>query len=687
MDMLTIGNDFGFGRYVRSSPTLQSGFSWVGSFDMSVKQWLRIVRSGNTTTTFTSTNGSTWAAIGSPVTQAGIPGTAYVGFILASGQVGSAPLGYAQFDSVTLNTGSEPVVGAISSLTAATGTSSGQVVLNWSSASNATTYQIERSTEAGRGFTKIATVTAPVLSYTDNCPQLNTTYYYRVMAFNPGNNSAFSQVASAQGYNPFAPVGSVTNVLATPGAKIAEINLSWNAEPNATMYAVEVASSAAGPFYQLATVEAPRLTFTDANLPAGEYRYYRILPSNPVYTGTPSAVVSSMPFVPTSLAGWQYSTFGTTVYIPGLSGNLDAPNGDGIPNLMKYAIGIPLNDASGNPLLVPPTRMPLVGVSTVGDVDYLSLSFVHSKLATDVRTVVEVTSDLGAAWTEFDPFLPANQISRTDNFPTVGLETIVARDIQPLSNSDKRFMRLKVTDLSGVLQVVGGTQIDPAGGATVTWNNPHFNFSGSDLSSEPFEPVASVAMTPAQGATILDFEASSGFGAVPYQLNASGVLNPSPVLSTDKGLKVLSTTVGTVNAEWRSYDMATNTLGAPDATKAVYVIRDRSSGTPTMVSGTQGLLATAATGVNGGVYLTFQRHLSKFSVVINSNADNYSPLVILFDGNGLPIRRYYFGGVGWGQATYFGIASPNALIRSVWIGQNGGNPALVLDDISFVPAP
>jgi fibronectin type 3 domain-containing protein len=75
--------------------------------------------------------------------------------------------------------------------------SKSQINLTWvDNASNESGYRIERSTN-GTSFSQIATTGANVSSFSNTGLAANTTYYYRVRAFNGGGNSAYSAVVSA----------------------------------------------------------------------------------------------------------------------------------------------------------------------------------------------------------------------------------------------------------------------------------------------------------------------------------------------------------------------------------------------------------------------------------------------------------------------------------------------------------
>jgi hypothetical protein len=86
-----------------------------------------------------------------------------------------------------------------SSLTA-TAISSSQINLAWTdSASNETGFKIERCTGATcTNFVQIATVGANVKNYSNTSLKKNTSYRYRIRAYNGSGNSAYTNVASAK---------------------------------------------------------------------------------------------------------------------------------------------------------------------------------------------------------------------------------------------------------------------------------------------------------------------------------------------------------------------------------------------------------------------------------------------------------------------------------------------------------
>ncbi|HVI72453.1 MAG TPA: metallophosphoesterase, partial [Pyrinomonadaceae bacterium] len=92
----------------------------------------------------------------------------------------------------------------------ATTFSTTQINLSWTdNSADESSFRIERCTGAGcTNFTQVAEVGANITTFANTGLTKNTTYTYRVRAFNAGGNSAYSNVASAKTLNKI-PRGSI----------------------------------------------------------------------------------------------------------------------------------------------------------------------------------------------------------------------------------------------------------------------------------------------------------------------------------------------------------------------------------------------------------------------------------------------------------------------------------------------
>jgi Putative Ig domain len=148
-------------------------------------------------------------------------------------------------------------------------------------------------------------------------------------------------------------------------------------------------------------------------------------------SGTGSAVVQIIVLTP--LDSWKNAWFSPTqLKDPNISGDKAAPAGDGIPNLMKYALDLdPMTDGAPG--------LPVEGIMTLGGTNYLTLSCTLLKSATDITCTVEVSVNL-KTWNSGSSY--TSVVSVTDNHD--GTETVVVQDLAP-SNGTGSYMRLKVT--------------------------------------------------------------------------------------------------------------------------------------------------------------------------------------------------------------------------------------------------
>lgn len=156
--------------------------------------WLRIKRSGNSTSVFRSSDGTSWTQVGTTTTQA-FTSTALVGLFLSS-NTSQGSMCYAQYDNLSLYIPPfQP--SPITWMTAVPGAGSGRINLSWaSSGTGVFNYAIERSTNAETGFKPIATVAAPASGYTDTDRKAGQVYHYRVKAATADTQSDYSPTAS-----------------------------------------------------------------------------------------------------------------------------------------------------------------------------------------------------------------------------------------------------------------------------------------------------------------------------------------------------------------------------------------------------------------------------------------------------------------------------------------------------------
>jgi cellulose 1,4-beta-cellobiosidase len=163
---------------------------------------------------------------------------------------------------------------APTSLTATPGNA--QVVLNWSAASGATSYNVKRSTVNGGPYTTIATGVTST-TFTNTGLSNGTTYYFVVSASNSAGESPNSTQVSATPQPPAAPAAPMA-LTATGGKN--KITLRWTQSnsPNLQFNRIYRSNTSGGPYTLVAQV-APRTSYNDP-VAGGQTRYYVVTAVN-----------------------------------------------------------------------------------------------------------------------------------------------------------------------------------------------------------------------------------------------------------------------------------------------------------------------------------------------------------------------------------------------------------------------
>jgi hypothetical protein len=263
-------------RWQRRTATGGSSSSTAGG-NGAIPVWLRVTRTGNSFAGFTSSNGTSWTPIGSPVTIT-MPATIRVGLAVTSHADGTLASGV--FDNVSITTPAPPMPPSAPTGLVAMG-GPGQAGLVWTDTSNnETSFRIERKPlgDPDTSFVEVGTTGANATSFT-NTPVPAGSYTYRVRASNAAGNSGYSNTADATVTAPAGPAAPSNLVATITGGNTA--NLSWtdNAS-NETGFRVE-RKVGAGSYSTLATKAANVTTHADGSLSPNSYTYRVIATGSP----------------------------------------------------------------------------------------------------------------------------------------------------------------------------------------------------------------------------------------------------------------------------------------------------------------------------------------------------------------------------------------------------------------------
>ena len=168
------------------------------------------------------------------------------------------------------------------------------------------------------------------------------------------------------------------------------------------------------------------------------FRAYATNSAGTNYSAVATFTTTGIPQLSPSEA-WRQQHFGTAANV-GNAADLAKPDGDGVPNLMKYALGLtPGQNGAGS--------LPKARIATNSGSRYLSLSFTRDPSRNDVTIVVEVQSSIGGEWTEIArsvngaPFTGIGGVTETD--AAGGTKNVEIRDTQIVGSAARRFMRVR----------------------------------------------------------------------------------------------------------------------------------------------------------------------------------------------------------------------------------------------------
>ena len=230
------------------------------------------------------------------------------------------------------------------------------------------------------------------------------------------------------------PLAAPTGLTAAAGN--AQAALSWTPSAGASSYNVKRSLVSGSNYSTISSRTAA--SYTDTGLTNGTTYYYVVSAVNAGGESANSAQASATPLSPSQ--SWRQTYFGT-ISNTGNAANDADPDGDGLLNLIEYALGSDPNhwNAAAAPQ-----------VSTVGP--RLAITFTRNTAASDVTLSVMWTDDLAGSWTElarstngasFTVITSGATVSETGSGAT---RTVEVHDLYDVADPEHpmRFLRLKV---------------------------------------------------------------------------------------------------------------------------------------------------------------------------------------------------------------------------------------------------
>jgi hypothetical protein len=133
---------------------------------------------------------------------------------------------------------------------------------------------------------------------------------------------------------------------------------------------------------------------------------------------------------------WRATNFTATELTNSLiSGEAAAPGGDGVPNLLKYYLGLAAKVPAA------PSQLPTGSLITLSNELFLTLTYTRAKAATDVECVAEVSTNL------FEWLSGPAQTAITEVIDEGAAERVTVRSLAPVSAHLSRYLRLRLRRL------------------------------------------------------------------------------------------------------------------------------------------------------------------------------------------------------------------------------------------------
>jgi fibronectin type 3 domain-containing protein len=180
---------------------------------------------------------------------------------------------------------SNTTLSAPSGLTA-TGTA-GQVSLDWSSVTSASSYTVYWDNATGISSSSTAITSVSTDNYTHSSLDNGTTYYYKVAAVDSAGTGTLSSEVNAS-----TPLPAPDNFSAS-GANNT-VTLDWNAVSGATSYTLYWGNVSGIDSSDTAITSTTNDNYTHSNMDNGSTYYYKVAAVNSSGTGTLSSVASAL---------------------------------------------------------------------------------------------------------------------------------------------------------------------------------------------------------------------------------------------------------------------------------------------------------------------------------------------------------------------------------------------------------
>lgn len=323
---------------------------------------------------------------------------------------------------------------------------SSSINLSWTDNSNdETEFVLQRSTDAGVGFSNIATLPFNSTSFTDEGLEVSTTYYYRVQAINTVGTSAWSNTAAAT--TTAALPGAPSDLIAVLSGNQA-VELSWadNSQDESSFVLQRSFSEVSG-FATIATLPANTTLFTDEDISSATTYYYRIKALNAAGSSEWSNTVSvtTTLALPNAPSGVEAKAAGCRTIILNWNDNSDNESS------FELSRSLTANGTYANVATLPANTTTYTNTSlSLGKRYYYKVTALNSSGTSAPGNIASAVANCSS------PMSPAGELSKAKVFPnpvkdgffslSVPFETELPVVVQIYSMSGQKVLEEEITD-------------------------------------------------------------------------------------------------------------------------------------------------------------------------------------------------------------------------------------------------
>jgi hypothetical protein len=184
-------------------------------------------------------------------------------------------------------------------LTSAVSTGYNSIKLSWVKQVGVSGYEIWRATSSTGTYTKITTLAASTISYTNTGLTTGKGNYYRIRGYYKNTTGAIVYSGLSTAAKGAIPKLSTPTLTLTSG--VDQLKLTWKAIPGANGYRIYKKTSATSAYYSVKTIAGGSVTtWTNTGLTTGKTYYYKIVAyrvvSGKTYVSNASNVAYRKPY-------------------------------------------------------------------------------------------------------------------------------------------------------------------------------------------------------------------------------------------------------------------------------------------------------------------------------------------------------------------------------------------------------